>query len=64
MKTTLKSAAVVLISAAFLSLPAITAVQAQNTNEGVNSGLPGGASGSDTNKPGNGDHGNNGSNGG
>lgn len=37
-------------------------VHAQTANE-TNSGLPGGHSGSDTNKPANGEHGNNGGNG-
>jgi hypothetical protein len=35
-----------------------------NRSDGENKGLPGGHSGDDLNKPGNGDHGNNGANGG
>lgn len=52
--------------AAFVGATLLTlapTLQAQTAN-GTNSGLPGGHSGSDTNKPANGDHGNNNSNGG
>jgi hypothetical protein len=52
--------------AAFIGATLLTpapSVQAQTAN-GMNSGLPGGHSGSDTNKPANGDHGNNNGNGG
>jgi hypothetical protein len=52
--------------AAFIGATLLTlapSVHAQTAN-GTNSGLPGGHSHGDTNKPANGDHGNNGGNGG
>lgn len=58
-----RSAAVAALVVGTLSLVAVSALQAQ-TATGTNSGLPGGHSSSDTNKPANGDHGNNGGNGG
>jgi hypothetical protein len=60
-KTIRNTTLVAFIGATLLALA--PSVQAQTAN-GTNSGLPGGHSHSDTNKPANGDHGNNGGNGG
>lgn len=57
----MKLAILTALLATFTMAP-LSSLQAQNTER--NTGLPGGHPSSDTQKPGNGDHGNNGGNGG
>jgi hypothetical protein len=63
MKQMLLVATLVSATLAPLMLSLASGAHAQTTN-GTNSALPGGHSGDDKNKPGNGDHGSNGGNGG
>ena len=56
---------IIAVALAAFTLAPLSCSYAQSDNGGgVNNGLPGGHPHSDTNKPVNGDHGNNGSNGG
>jgi hypothetical protein len=55
---------IIVAALAAATLAPLSISYAQDSSGGMNKGLPGGHSSSDTNKPANGDHGNNGSNGG
>jgi hypothetical protein len=66
MKQGIRCAALAAITVATLSLPLVSMAQAQTSPpaSGTMNNTTGGATGSDTHKPANGEHGNNGSNGG
>jgi hypothetical protein len=63
MKQAIRCAALAAVIVAPLSMMLASGLHAQTAN-GTNGALPGGHSSSDTNKPANGDHGNNNGNGG